>query len=40
MLAGLKRTVWLLLLLGLGLPALADVQVKGVRMIIHDWCLI
>jgi N-acetylmuramoyl-L-alanine amidase len=32
MLAGLKRTVWLLLLLGLVLPAWADVQVKGVRM--------
>ncbi len=32
MLAGLKRTVWLVLLLGWVLPAWADVQVKGIRM--------
>jgi N-acetylmuramoyl-L-alanine amidase len=30
--AGLKQTVWLLLLIGLVMPAWADVQVKGVRM--------
>ena len=30
--AGLKRTVWLMLLIGLVMPAWADVQVKGVRM--------
>ena len=30
--AGLKRTAWVLLLVGLALPAWAEVQVKGVRM--------
>jgi len=30
--AGLKRTAWVLLLVGLVLPAWAEVQVKGVRM--------
>jgi N-acetylmuramoyl-L-alanine amidase len=30
--AGLNRTIWLLLLVGVVMPAWADVQIKGVRM--------